>query len=43
MATYAAEHGADADVVDMGTRKARNQLVEANEYTALLQRLGLEG
>ena len=43
MATYAAEHGADADVVDMATRMARNQLVEANEYTALLQRLGLEG
>jgi len=42
MGQYAAEHASDGDVRELAARMARYQQVEANEYTALLQRLGLE-
>ena len=42
MGEYAAKHASDSGVRDLAGRMARYQQVEANEYSALLQRLGLE-
>ena len=42
MGQYAAEHASNGDVRELAARMARYQQVEANEYTAMLQRLGLE-
>jgi len=42
MGEYAAKHASDRGVRELAGRMARYQQVEANEYTALLQRLGLE-
>lgn len=41
MAGHAAEHASDDRVRDLARRLATNQRTEANEYRALLQRLGL--
>lgn len=40
MADYAVTHGSDADLRELAERMSRYQQVEANEYAALLARLG---
>jgi uncharacterized protein (DUF305 family) len=40
MAEFAAEHADDGDIRDLAARMARNQRVEANEYSAQLVKLG---
>ena len=42
MGQYAAEHASNGDVRELAARMARYQQVEANEYTAMLQRLDLQ-
>ena len=43
MSDYAAQHASVDKVAEFAERMARYQFVEANEYTMLLERLGLEG